>query len=371
MVSNESVQGPLRGTLVLDFSTLLPGPYAAFLLAQLGARVIKVEPPSGDVMRSSDPDVYTVVNAGKESLAVDVKSPASVPVVDELLRRADVVLVSSLPGTLGRLGLGADRVHRVNPGVLYCHVLGWGGQLRELPAHDLDVMAASGAVELGPESAYPLALPVGDLATGNMAALAIVAGLSGDRQPGTVLEVSMAGVLESWVSVGSGLRSVEGGPLDRQPRFGGYGIFRGSDGRRFSIGAFEDRYWASLVELAGLEPSLAELALTARRERAAELNAYVEDAVCGQPAVEWVSRLQAAGVPCALVASPREAPRSRNASGVVTAAPDGTISVGFPATSLGQPLSPAAGLGEHTGPIARWLGLQDDLADLRPGAVIG
>ena len=369
-MSQKSIQGPLRGTLVLDFSTLLPGPYAAFLLAQLGARVIKVESPNGDAMRASDPDVYAVVNAGKENLAVDVKSPASVPMIDELLRRADVVLVSSLPNTLGRLGLGADRVHCVNPAVLYCHVLGWGNQMRDLPAHDLDVMAASGAVELGPEAAYPLALPVGDLATGNMAALAIVAGLCGNRQADTILEVSMAGVLESWVSVSCGLKSTEGEPLDRQPRFGGYGIFRGSDGRRFSIGAFEDRYWASLVKVVGMDSSLAGLRLAARRERAAELNEQVESAVREQPAQEWVSRMQAAAIPCALVASPREAPVSRNASGVVTVKPDGTISVGFPAISLGQRLGPVAGLGEHTEPILRWLGLQDDLAGLRSGAVI-
>jgi crotonobetainyl-CoA:carnitine CoA-transferase CaiB-like acyl-CoA transferase len=370
MVSQGSREGPLRGTLVLDFSTLLPGPYAAFLLAQLGARVIKIESLSGDKMRTSDPGVYAVVNGGKENLAMDVKSPASVPVIDELLRRADVVLVSSLPGTLARLGLGADRVHGVNPAALYCHVLGWGGQMRDLPAHDLDVMAASGAVDLGPESAYPLALPAGDLATGNMAALAIVAGLAGDRQAGTVVEVSMAGVLESWVSVGSGLLSTEEEMPDRQPRFGGYGIFRGSDGRRFSIGAFEDRYWASLVHVVGLDAPLAGLSLTARRARASELNEQIESAVREQPAQEWVSRMQAASIPCALVASPREAPRSRNASGVVTVAPDGAVSVGFPAISLGRRLGPVAGLGEHTEAIVRWLGRQDDLAGLRSDAVI-
>lgn len=370
MVNQQPAHSPLNGTLVLDFSTLLPGPYAAFLLAQLGARVIKIESPTGDVMRASDPDVYAVVNAGKESLALDVKSPVSAPVIEELLRRADVVLVSSLPSTLQRLGLGADRVHQANADALYCHVLGWGSQLRDLPAHDLDVMAASGAVELGPESAYPLALPVGDLATGNMAALAIVAGLAGDRQPGSVLEVSMAGVLESWVLVGSGVRNTAGGPLDRQPRFGGYGIFRGSDGRRFSIGAFEDRYWASLVRLLGLDASLAGLGLTARRERAAELNEQVEAAVHERPAGEWVSRMQAADIPCALVVSPREAPVSRSASGVATVQRDGTINVGFPAVALGQRLGPVAGLGEHTEPIVRWLGLYDELATLRSAAVI-
>jgi crotonobetainyl-CoA:carnitine CoA-transferase CaiB-like acyl-CoA transferase len=370
MVNSHPVEGPLGGTLVLDFSTLLPGPYASFLLAQLGARVIKIESPAGDAMRASDPDVYTVVNGGKESLAVDVKSAASVPVIDELMRRADVVLVSSLPATLGRLGLSADRVHRVNPAVLYCHVLGWGGQLRNLPAHDLDVMAASGAVELGPESAYPLALPVGDLATGSMAALAIVAWLAGNRKPGKVLEVSMAGVLESWVSVGSGLLSTEAEPVDRQPRFGGYGIFRGSDGRRLSIGAFEDRYWASLVDVIGLESSLAGLSLTARRQQGAELNGQIDDVVRGRPAQEWVSRMQAADIPCALVSGPAEAPISRSASGVVTVQPDGSVSVGFPAISLGRRLGPVAQLGEHTEQIVRWLGLQGYLADLRPGAVI-
>lgn len=369
MVSGGNVAAPMGGVTVVDLSSLLPGPYAGFLLAQLGARVIKVESLNGDPMRSNDPAAYEVVNAGKESIAIDLKDPAAVSVIDSLFAQADVVLVSSLPATLARLGIGPERVHAIDPTIIYCHVLGWGGEMRDQPAHDVDVLAASGAIFLGPQSAYPLGMPFADLATGAMAALGIVSGLR-DLGMHRVLEVSMSGVLETWVAIGAGLGTREAvenpkGP----PQIGGYGIFGGSDGRELSLGAVEDRFWRVVVELLGLDPVLGEIDLDERRERADKLNADVASVIGSAPAGEWVERFRAAGLPSSLVASPYEAFTSDRSSGPVEVRGE-RVSVSFPVPTFACRLERAPFLGEHTTRIMGWLGLEDDLEDLRADGVV-
>jgi crotonobetainyl-CoA:carnitine CoA-transferase CaiB-like acyl-CoA transferase len=366
------VFAPLHGKVVADFSTLFPGPYAGLLLAQLGCRVVKVEPPSGDPGRTMNPGGFALMNAGKESIALDVKHPRAAPVVEGLVRRADAVLVSSLPGTLARLGLEARSVQRHNPRAIYCHVLGWSGPLRDLPAHDLDTFAGAGAIALAPGAGYPLGLPVADLAAGALAALQVAAALAARSEPGPVLEVSMASVLQSWVALGAGAASradLERAP-DGPPRVGGYGIFTAADGRSLSVGAVEDRFWRSVVDVCELPPGLAAIVLEDRRGRADELNAALAGRLRTAPAATWVERLRAAGVPAAPVATLAEAFTPAAGGDAVHVLDSGRIGLSLPSGTPATAFPAAPGLGEHTDPILRELGLAGHVDELRADGVV-
>ncbi|WP_244913960.1 CaiB/BaiF CoA transferase family protein, partial [Methylobacterium frigidaeris] len=169
---------PLEGILVLDFSTLLPGPLATLLLAEAGAEVVKVERPGrGDEMRTYEPKWgrdsvnFALLNRGKKSLAVDLKDPAERERIMPLVRRADVIVEQFRPGVMARLGLDYDSVRALNPKVVYCSVTGFGqtGPKRDVAAHDLNYIADTGllALSMGPPEAavVPPAL-IADIAAG-------------------------------------------------------------------------------------------------------------------------------------------------------------------------------------------------------------
>ena len=124
---------PLDDICVLDFSTLLPGPFASLMLAEAGARVIKIERPGrGDEMRSYEPKLgadstnFHLLNAGKQSIAIDLKAPDAFERLRPLVERADVVVEQFRPGVMERLGFGFERLRTVNPRLIYCAITGWG-----------------------------------------------------------------------------------------------------------------------------------------------------------------------------------------------------------------------------------------------------
>ncbi|NMY13631.1 CoA transferase [Pseudomonas veronii] len=146
---------PLEGLLVLDFSTLLPGPCASLLLADAGARVVKIEKPGkGDEMRSYEPKVgedsinFSMLNRGKQSLAIDLKAPDSLARLRPLIERADVLIEQFRPGVMERLGLGYEVVWRINPQLVYCSITGWGqtGPKAGNAGHDLNYLAETGVL---------------------------------------------------------------------------------------------------------------------------------------------------------------------------------------------------------------------------------
>src|SRR5208282_3607726 len=138
---------PLTGLLVLDFTTLLPGPLAALMLAEAGAEVVKIErPPAGDEMRSyvprwgADSTNFALLNRGKASVALDLKDPAQQARLAPLLTRADIVLEQFRPRVMDRLGLGYAAISKINPRVIYCAITGYGqtGPKRDVAGHDLN-----------------------------------------------------------------------------------------------------------------------------------------------------------------------------------------------------------------------------------------
>lgn len=147
---------PLSGLNVLEFGTLLPGPMTGLMLAEAGARVVKIErPPHGDPMREYEPRIdgdsvhFHALNRGKQSLFLDLTTPESHAVLRPLIEVADVLIEPFRPGVMTRLGLGYEAVRALNPGIIYCSLTGWGqtGPKAGTAAHDLNFMAESGLLD--------------------------------------------------------------------------------------------------------------------------------------------------------------------------------------------------------------------------------
>lgn len=258
---------PLAGTLVVDLTRYLPGAFCSRELQRLGARVVRVEPPEGDPMRHVAPAWDAALNAGKESVACDLKADPSL--AQALLARADIVLEGFRPGVAARLGVGPDAAPE---GTIYCSITGFGteGPHAGRAGHDLNYLGWAGMLEDTAPSLPPL--QPADLAAGALgAATEVLAALVARERTGrgARLTISMTHGSHRLVS-----HRLAGDPL---PRFltGGlacYAIYATADGRWLTVGALEPKFFVRLCELLG-RPELAELHLVgdAQTELAAEL----------------------------------------------------------------------------------------------------
>jgi alpha-methylacyl-CoA racemase len=252
----------LDGLRVLDLSQFLPGPYAAQILADLGAEVVKIEPPGGDPMRALGevdadglPPAYKLVNAGKTVVRLDLKNEAGRTAFTRLVGCADALVESFRPGALERLGFGPARLQAINPRLVHVALSGWGqsGPYRLRAGHDINYMAlgggltASGTAER-PVPAYP---PAADYASGMMAALAAVSGLFRRKATGEgcFLDVSLMETVLGWQapaltaasrghSLARGAEMLNGGTAY-------YQIYRTGDGRFVAMGAVEHKFWTN------------------------------------------------------------------------------------------------------------------------------
>lgn len=262
---------PLAGVTVLDFSRLLPGPYATMLMVQLGARVIKVEEPGiGDYLRAFPPIADGVswkhrwLNRGKMSVGIDLKHPDGQKLARELARHADVLVEGFRPGVMDRLGLSYDDIAKDNPGIIYCSITGYGqtGPYRDKVGHDFNYTAVAGILSMSiPKDAAPTpaGVQVGDLGGGAMMAVtSILAALLQRAQTGRgqYLDVSMVDGLVSWLSYNVADYFAIGRqpqPLERQLAgdFACYRAYRTRDGKCIAVGAVENHFWKNLCEALG------------------------------------------------------------------------------------------------------------------------
>jgi CoA:oxalate CoA-transferase len=294
--------GLLDGIRVLDFTIWRPGPYATQLLAELGAEVLKVEPPGGDPMRVYS-GLFASLSADKRSIVLDLKNEDGRSRALELAADADVVIEGYRPGVADRLGIGYDAVRAVNPSVIYCSVSGLGqdGPLSQASGHDINYLAWSGA--LSPAGGPPRepAVPVADLSGGMAAAFAICAAVVKQLKSGEGerIDVAMADVLATWT--GAVAPQAEG--TDENARgVPGYGTFATADGGFVVLGVLtEDHFWRPLCDVLGLADDLAALGFVDRMARLSELQAQITDAISNVPRDDLVGALLAAGVPVAPV----------------------------------------------------------------------
>lgn len=297
--------GPtLLGMTVLDLTQQLPGPFATALLAALGARVVKVEPPSGDPARRLDPQMFDRVNAGKESVVLDLKSCQGRAALHRLVAASDVLLEGFRPGVMARLGADWATCRRLNPRLVYCSLSGFGpdGPYANVPVHDLNLLAW-GDAEGARLSSGRIGVPWVDLGTGTTAALLVVAAWHAAREAGTgrALDVSMQDVALSWARA----KVLRG----RQPT---YGVYRTADGKEVVLAALEDHFWQRLCRAFGLDslaadPTLGEYA--GRMERADEIHGAVRDALARRTLREVLTVAAEHDVPVTTV-DPAEDPRA-------------------------------------------------------------
>lgn len=321
-----SAAAPLAGLTILDCTNVLAGPFACYQLACLGARVVKVESPSGDLARrlGADPAYareamgisFLAANAGKESIALDLKHARGREVFERLAGRSDALLENYRPGVMARLGLGPERLRAVRPSLVYCSISGFGqdGPLAQRPAYDQIVQGLAGVMSVtGNERSAPLRVgyPVCDTIGGLTAAFAVCAALLRARTTGegAFVDVSMLDATLAtmgWVVSNFLNAGVEPRPLGNDNFTGApSGTFRTGDGL-LNIAANEQRQYETLVDLLGLSDLKSDVRFAereARKRHRAELTAIIESRLVAGSAAHWEVLLIRAGVPAGRVAS--------------------------------------------------------------------
>ncbi|MFA5895769.1 MAG: CaiB/BaiF CoA-transferase family protein [Thermoplasmata archaeon] len=277
---------PLEGITVLDFTRLLPGPFATQLLCNLGADVIKIEDPGiGDYMRTVPPTLqgvsyaYLMVNRGKKSLAVDLKRKDGREILYRLVPKADIVMEQFRPGVMERLGADHKTLSRLNPKLIYCSFSGYGqtGPLKDVPGHDLTFEAHAGILGVtGGRDGRPVipGVPMADLASGYNAAFSVLVALrTRDRTGrGEFVDVSIFDTAVSLMVLNlarylaTGEEPVAGETL-LTGTFPFYNLYETADGGWMAVAAVEPKFWARLCEVVGV-PELTESQFADEREKA-------------------------------------------------------------------------------------------------------
>ena len=315
---------PLEGVRVVELAHVAAGPFTGMLLADLGADVVKVEPPTGDQMRGWPPFAETPelpgerfshnfasVNRNKRSVVADLKDPAELERVRGLVTAADVVVENYRPGVLDRLGLGYADVSAEHRGLVYCSISGYGltSPYAGAGAYDVVIQGMSGLMSVtGPANGAPAkaGVPVGDFTAGLYAAYTIAAVLPGVRASGTsvrldcpmldcLIGVSALQTSEYW---GSGEEPQRLGTA--HPRNAPYQAFTAADGD-LTVAAGNDRLWGAVAEVVGRPELLDDPRFTTQVDRVAhqdELAALLQERFATGKREEWLADLRARGVPC-------------------------------------------------------------------------
>jgi crotonobetainyl-CoA:carnitine CoA-transferase CaiB-like acyl-CoA transferase len=337
------VTGLLDGMRVLDAGIWRPVPHATQMLADLGAEVLKIEPPGGDPMRTF-PQLFRDVAGHKRSVELNLRTPEGRARALELVAGADVFCEGWRPGVAARLGVGYETVRAANPSIIYCSVSGYGqtGPNVERPGHDVNYQALAGALTSRPGEAPAIPrVPIADLAAGSVAAFCIAAAWARKLRTGEGerIDVAMADVVASWSGTSSG--NVLRGRTRPAGGSTGYGVFACADGGWITLAVIsEDHFWQAVCDALDLPPELHGLGHLERLDRFEDCQSAVTTAVAGLTRADALERLTRAGAPVAPVYDPAEmtADEQFRSRGVVFDAGDGTARLGFPARLTEHPV---------------------------------
>jgi crotonobetainyl-CoA:carnitine CoA-transferase CaiB-like acyl-CoA transferase len=391
-MTEPSYGGPLEGVRILDLTRVLAGPYGTMLLGDLGAEIIKVEPPGvGDETRVIPPYVqgeshyFISINRNKKSVVVDLKQEEGRRVVLDLARHCDALIENFRPGVLDRLGLAPAALLEVNPRLIICSISGFGqsGPLRDRPSYDIVTQAMTGAMSVTGEpgrAPVKLGLPMGDLAGGLFAALGVVAALQ-ERQRtgrGRVIDVSLYDCMVGLLGYLAGLYLSTGenpGPVGSGHHIiVPYGAFRASDGYvviALHSGAFY-RKFCEAIDRPDLATDPRFVNTDARQQNKEELTRIVGEIVAERPMAHWLEILDRAGIPAApiqrigdVLSHPHTLARGLMAE--TTHPSVGTVPLVGRVLKFGEaeaPLAPAPTYGEHSRAILNEiLGYEADRID--------
>lgn len=322
-------RAPLEGIRVLDFTRAMAGPFATMLLGDLGADVIKIEPLEGDESRSwMPPDINGVsayfisINRNKRSIAIDLKKPGALEIIDRLVRTADVVIENFRPGTADRLGIGYERLSKINPRIIYCSISGFGqdGPYRDKPGYDLIALAMSGLMSITGEPGRPpvkFGVPIADITSGMMAVIAILGALYHRERTGVgqYIDISLLDVQILILSHQALSYIATGRDPERlgsaHPSIAPYQALETRDGY-IIVAVGNDRLWQTFARAIGREDLLSDARFATNPDRVRNrerLISELEKTFREKTTREWMEILEKAGVPAAPVYRVSEALR--------------------------------------------------------------
>jgi formyl-CoA transferase len=390
----------LEGIVVVDATQVMAGPYCTMLLADMGARVVKVEPPGGDSTRAmagghgGESHAFNAVNRGKRGVVLDLRQEAARAVFGRLARGADVVVENFRPGVMAKFGLDYAALSADHPGLIYASISGYGqtGPWAGRGGFDLVAQGVTGIMSVTGEAGRPpvkAGLPITDLGAGLFALAGILAALryrdrtgQGQHIDTSLMEAGLA--LSVWEATEYfGGRGVPG-PLGSAHRMSApYQAFRCRDGF-ITVGAANQRTFEKLAAALDHPEWTTDARFasdSARVAHRAELAALVDEVTATRTRADWLQRLDAAGIPCGPILDYAEAFDSEQA-----VAREMTVSVDHPTLgrvrTIGTPLKLSATpldagrraprLGEHTDEVLRELGCStDEVAALRGSGALG
>jgi alpha-methylacyl-CoA racemase len=312
---------PLAGVLVLDFTTLLPGPLATLMLAEAGAEVIKIERPGGEDMRRYEPRfdgesaMFAMLNRGKKSVVLDLKNEADRARLMPLVKRADVLVEQFRPGVMTRLGLGAKTLRRINPKLIICSITGYGqsGPRAGEAGHDINYIGHTGLLALQPgppdRPNVPPAL-IADIGGGTFPAVINILLALRQRErtgKGCTVDVAMTDAMFTFathaLATGHATGRFPGSGGDRLT--GGsarYQLYPTRDGKLVACGALEQKFWLAFTSAIGLAPEFVD-----DRRDASAAKAAVAAIIRGRTGDEWRPILAEADCCVSIVATMEEA----------------------------------------------------------------
>ena len=320
MSASQSPPQPLAGVRVVEFCSTASGPFSTMLLSDMGAEVVKIEPPAGDGLRQWPPlnegysENFASLNRNKRSVVLNLKDPVDAALARQLILESDVVVENNRPGVMDRLGLGWAAMSAEKPQLLYCSISAYGqtGPRAGEGGFDLTIQAASGVMSVTGESdgaPVKCGVPLVDFASGLYAAFSIAAMLvqvrAGGR--GAHIDIPMFGctlgiaALQTSEYFGKGESPVKLGSA--HPRNAPYQAYHAQDGY-FAIAAGNHKLWLSVLDVVGL-PDLATdprfLTPTDRAQNQGALKVLLEAVFILQPVAHWIDAFNAAGVPHARI----------------------------------------------------------------------
>ncbi|HEX7856489.1 MAG TPA: CoA transferase [Sphingobium sp.] len=319
--------GPLAGVKVLDFTRVLAGPAASLALADLGAEIIKIEPPgTGDETRSFPPfrdgesHYFLSVNRGKKSIVIDLKSEDGVALARDLAAKCDILVENYRPGVMDRLGLGYEALAKINPRLIYCGISGYGmtGPLKDNPSFDIVLQAMSGALSVNGEPGMlpsKLGIPLGDLVGGINGPIGILGALFERERTGKgkLIDISLMDGLVNMLGYLAQLAFFTGEDPQPQgsqhPNLVPYGLFPAKDGS-IIIACLTNSFWSRICEAIGQPELIADKRfdmIEKRRNARGEVNAIISTFTQAYDVAELVEIFTAAQVPHAPILGITEA----------------------------------------------------------------
>jgi alpha-methylacyl-CoA racemase len=398
----DHMSGLLDGIRILDFTYLLPGPFATMMLSDLGAEVLRVESPTRiDLARLAPPFVdkngqvscmHAMLNRNKKSLALDLKFPESISIIKKLIREEgyDVVIEQFRPGAMDRLGLSYEVLREIRPGLIYCSITGYGqsGPLRDRAGHDINYLALAGVMSYSGKAASgpcQMGIQVADVGSGsNNTVIGVLAALIHrmNTAQGQRIDISMTDGMFLHHVV-SGIRTLVGDPdpgLETEILNGAtlYGFYQTSDGQYLSFGGLEPQFLTAFLKGIGLEAWIDRLMEPGIMD---ELKIEVTEAIGSRTRGQWEEVFKDIDACVEPVLTVSEALASDHAlsRGLVAEVPGPD---GVPIRQISLPIrfseySPrfqwaGPALGQDTEQVLRSLGIADrEISDMRSKGIIG